>query len=247
VSRRPGPAHLYRRILATIRAHGWSLVIVAAAVFIPISLIEAVGERVLEVDVEELTTLEAGGVAATAVVQVATSLGGEVFYAGAVAAVIVGSRTGVHRPLREVARELPYLRLLGVDLLYTLGAALLFLLLIVPGVVFFTYFALTAPVVEIEDRGIRAGFRRSRELVRGRFWTVLVILLPIAIVIELLTEADQALVNELLGHTLLADWLGTTIVNVVLNPVYAVAAVVLTIELIEAKGEHLPGHSPASE
>jgi hypothetical protein len=124
---------------------------------------------------------------------------------------------------------------------------LLFLLLIVPGILFFAYFALTAPIVEIEDRGVRAAFRRSRQLVRGHLWTVLAILLPVSVAIELITEADQAAVNALLGDSLLSDWLGTSIVNVALTPIYAVAAVVLTIELIEAKGDPLPAPSPAPQ
>jgi hypothetical protein len=222
-------------------------VTVAAIVFVPLSLLEAVGERALEVDVEELTALEVGTLVIAALVQVGTALVGEVFYAGAVAALVVGTRTGLRRRLGDVARELPYLRLLAVDILYSLGVAMLVLLLIVPGLVFFAYFALTAPVVEIEDRAIRAAFGRSLQLVRGHFWTVLAILLPISVATELLTEADQAAVNALLGHSLSADWLGTAIVNVVLTPVYAVAAVVLTIELIEAKGGRLAARSPASE
>jgi len=246
VSRAPGPAQLYRRIIATLRAEAVPLLTVAAIVFVPLSLLEAAGEQ-LEIDLDDVTVLEAGGLAIAALVQLGTSLVGEVFYAGVVAALIVDKRTGVRRRLGDVARELPYMRLLAVDLLYSLGVAVFILLLIVPGVLFFTYYAVTAPVVEIEDRGIRAAFRRSRELVRGHFWTVLAILLPVSTVIELLTEADQAAVKALLGHSLLSDWLGTSIVNVALTPIYAVAAVVLTIELIEAKGDRLPAHSPAPQ
>jgi hypothetical protein len=246
VSRAPGPAQLYRRIIATLRAEAVPLLTVAAIVFVPLSLLEAAGEQ-LEIDLDDVTVLEAGGLAIAALVQLGTSLVGEVFYAGVVAALIVEKRTGVRRRLGDVARELPYMRLLAVDLLYSLGVAVFILLLIVPGVLFFTYYAVTAPVVEIEDRGIRAAFRRSRELVRGHFWTVLAILLPVSTVIELLTEADQAAVKALLGHSLLSDWLGTSIVNVALTPIYAVAAVVLTIELIEAKGDRLPAHSPAPQ
>lgn len=236
---------LYGRIVATLRAHAVPLLTVAVVVFVPLGLIEAAAETGLEIDIEELTAFEAGALAIAALVQIASALVGEVFYAGAVAALIVGSRTGVHRRLGSVARELPYRRLIAVDLLYSIGAALLFVLLIVPGILFFTYFALTAPVVEIEDRGIREAFRRSRELVRGSFWTVLAILLPITVAIELLTEADQAVVNALLGHSLLADWLGTSIVNVLVTPIYAVAAAVLTIELIEARGGRVESRSPA--
>ena len=247
MSREPGPAQLYRRILATLRAEALPLLTVAAIVFVPLSLLEAVGDQELEIDLEDLTVLEIGGLTIAALLQVGTSLVGEVFYAGAVAALILGKRTGIRRRLSDVARELPYLRLLAVDLLYSAGVALLILLLIVPGVLFFTYYALTAPIVEIEDRRIRAAFRRSRELVRGHFWTVLAILLPVSTAIELFTEVDQAAVNALLGDSLLSDWLGTSIVNVALTPIYAVAAVVLTIALIEAKGDRLPARSPAPQ
>ena len=247
MSGEPGPAQLYRRVIATLRAEALPLLAVAAVVFVPLSLLEAVGDQELEIDLEDLTVLEIGGVAVAALAQVGTSLVGEVFYAGAVATLILGKRTGIRRRLSDVARELPYLRLLAVDLLYSVGVALLFLLLIVPGILYFAYFALTAPIVEIEDRGVRAAFRRSRQLVRGHLWTVLAILLPVSVAIELITEADQAAVNALLGDSLLSDWLGTSIVNVALTPIYAVAAVVLTIELIEATGESLPAPSPAPQ
>jgi hypothetical protein len=247
VSGEPGPAQLYRRILATLRAEALPLLTVAAIVFVPLSLLEAVGDQELEIDLEDLTVLEIGGLTIAALLQVGTSLVGEVFYAGVVAALIVEKRTGIRRRLSDVARELPYLRLVSVDLLYSVGVAVFFVLLIVPGVLFFTYYALTAPIVEIEDRRIRAAFRRSRELVRGHFWTVLAILLPVSTAIELFTEADQAAVNALLGDSLLSDWLGTSIVNIALTPIYAVAAVVLTIELIEAKGDRLPARSPAPQ
>jgi hypothetical protein len=55
--------------------------------------------------------------------QVASSLVGEVFYAGAVAALLVGEHTGAKRRLADVARELPNVRLVSVDLLYSLGVA----------------------------------------------------------------------------------------------------------------------------
>jgi hypothetical protein len=239
VSRELGPAHLYRRILGALRTEWGALLAIAAIVFLPLSLVEALSERGLELEAEELTILEIGAVAIAGLVELAGSLLGEVFYAGAVAAILVGSRTGIRRRLSEVARELPYLRLIGVDILYILGVAVGLVLLVVPGVAFFAYFALTAPIVEIERRGIRAAFGRSLALVRGRFWTVVAVLLPVTVAIELITEADQALVAALLGHSLPAEWLATAIVNIALTPIYAVAAVVLTIELIDARGERL--------
>ena len=108
VSRKPGTAQLYRRILATVRTHAGPLLVVAVVVFVPLSVLEALGDRALELDLEDLTAFEAGALSVAWLFQVASSLVGEVFYAGAVAALLVGERTGVERRLRDVARELPY-------------------------------------------------------------------------------------------------------------------------------------------
>ena len=240
-----GAIHLYRRIVATYRAEAGRLLAIAAIVFIPLGLVEALGEKLVDVDLESLSELEIIALAAGALAQGGTALLGEVFYSGAVAAVIVGARKGGHRSLREIARELPYGRLIAVDLLFSLGFAIGVLLLFIPGIVFLTYYALAAPAVEIERRGVRDGFRRSRELVRGRFWTVLAVVFPVTLGAEALSEAGGSVGESLLGHNLLGQWLGATLVEIVATPVYAVAVVVLTIALIEARGERSPGSAPA--
>jgi membrane-anchored glycerophosphoryl diester phosphodiesterase (GDPDase) len=53
-------------------------------------------------------------------------------------------------------------------------------LLIVPGVIFYTYFSLVGPAVVMEDRKVFDAFRRSMRLVRGKFWlTFLLVTLPL--------------------------------------------------------------------
>jgi hypothetical protein len=236
---------LYRRIAATYRSEAGRLLAIAIVVFIPLGLVEALGEKFADVDLNEVTGLELAALVGAALAQGGTALLGEVFYSGAVAAVLIGARTGRQRRLREIARELPYGRLVAIDLLFSLGFLVTFLLLFVPALVFLVYFALCAPVAEIEDRGVRASFRRSAQLVRGRFWTVLCVILPITLGVELLSEAGGSIGEGLLGHNLLGEWLGATLVEIVATPLWAVAVVVVTIALIEGRGERLGGSAPA--
>ncbi len=53
-------------------------------------------------------------------------------------------------------------------------------LLVIPGLIFFTFFSLVGPAVVMEDRKVFDGFRRSVRLVRGHFWLMfLLVTLPI--------------------------------------------------------------------
>ena len=62
--------------------------------------------------------------------------------------------------------------LLAVAILAGLGIALGFVLLIVPGLILITIWAVVVPVCVLERPGVLASFGRSRELVRGQGWSV---------------------------------------------------------------------------
>ena len=64
------------------------------------------------------------------------------------------------------------LPLLVVSILFGIGVGIGLILLIVPGLILLTIWAVVAPVTVIERPGIFAAFGRSRELVRGHGWTV---------------------------------------------------------------------------
>ena len=84
------------------------------------------------------------------------------------------------RTVGTVLRTLPYGRLLLAGFLLTVGAGVLALALLIPGLVFYTYFSLVGPIINMEDRSVRAAFRRSRQLVRSHFWlTLLLVTLPV--------------------------------------------------------------------
>ena len=100
--------------------------------------------------------------------------------------------------------------------------------------------SIAGPIVELEERGVGAALKRSFQLVRGNFWFVLWILLPIEIVGDALGEGIAGIVHGIAGHGYLATWLAEMLSNVLLSPVFAVAAVLVTIKLIAAKDGAAP-------
>ena len=227
---------VYREIAATCREQWPLLLATALVVFVPLGFLDALDERVGSADADELRDLEALALLGLAVAHGASALLGDVFYSGGVAAVVAERRTGVRHPLAEIARSLPYRRLIAVDVLLALIVLAGLVLLLLPGFVFFTWFALAGPVVKIEGLGAVAALRRSRELVRGSFWRVFAVVVPVALATDALTEAASALATWLVGDTLPGDWAGAALAGVLLSPLYAVAVVVVAYRLIELKG-----------
>jgi hypothetical protein len=225
-----------RGSVAAGREHWRVLLVTALVVFIPVGLLEALDDRVQELDSDAITDLQVVSLIGIVVVHSISALIGEVFYSGAVAAVVTQTRTGTRRSVIQLARTLAYGRLIAVDVLFALLVVAGLVALVVPGILFFTWFALVAPVVEIEDRGVVAAFRRSRELVRGSFWRVLALLVPLELVTDALTNASGGAARSVVRDTLLADWLGSAAAAVLVTPPYAVAVAVMTYELIELHG-----------
>ena len=224
----------YVRTARTYWRHAGYLLILGIAVFVPLGLIDALANRFAELDpsdLEQLSDLAAIGLVIGLLAQAITSLLGEVFYAGAVALALAGGVEAKPSSLTSVARRLAYWRLIVVDIVFVTATAVGLLLLIVPGIIVFTWFALAGPVVELEGAGVRAAFRRSRRLVMGHFWTVLLVLLPITLGSELLSGATVAGFHNLIHSSLLSDWAGEAFANIVLSPFYAVAAVLMTLQL----------------
>jgi hypothetical protein len=225
---------IYVRTARAFRARAGFLLLLGAIVFIPLGFLSALTDRINEIHAESASgvfDLGTVGLIAAVVAQAVTTLLGEVFYAGAVGLTM---RKGEHSPpppLREVARRLSYGRLIAVDILLSLIVAIGLVLLIVPGVVFFGWFALAGPIVELEGRGVRASFARSRQLVRGSLWTVLLVLVPITLASEALAAALFELPHLVIHEPLIRDWVGEALSNILLSPFYAVAAVLMTLQL----------------
>jgi len=203
-------------------------------VFVPLGLLESLSLNA-ELDSRDFGSgLAVVGIVAAALAIVGTSLFGEVFYSGVVA-VFLTHGGGEPPTLREVSRQLAYGRLIAVDLIFVAIVVAGLALLVVPGVLAYVWFGLAGPVVETERRGVRAAFARSRRLVRGRFWLVLAVVAPIELGSEAIGSLATAFSEQLLGHTLVAEWLAASLANVVITPVFAIALVLLTLALIAEK------------
>lgn len=231
---------IYPRIWRTYWAWARLLLPVAAIVFVPLGLLDSIP---IEVELSELS-LGNGLVAAGALAAVLAILGaallGEIFYSGAVAVALTHDYEGQPPSLRTIARSLAYRKLIAVDLIFAAIVLVGFVLFVVPGAILYIWLVLAGPVVEIEQRSVLGAFRRSRELVRGRFLTVLAVLAPIELVGEGVAALAGLLADDVFGDSLVAEWATEATVNFLVVPFGAVAAVLLTVGLIAEKDGRAP-------
>lgn len=222
---------LYARIVRTYAARAGTLLPLAAIVFVPLGLLEAISVQA-DLDGRDFGSgLVVLGLFVAALALVGASLFGQIFYSGAVTVLLVQADEQPPPKLRAVVRDLAWWRLLAVDLIFAALVLAGLVLLVIPGVVAYVWFGLAGSIVEIEGRRARDAFRRSRELVRGRFWLVFTVLVPI----ELGGEALGSLATGLLGHTLWAEWLAATLSNLAVTPFFAIAVFLLAVGLIAEK------------
>jgi hypothetical protein len=162
-----------RKILAgaarSFRADPWRIIAVSVTVSLVTVLIELVANDVLDETNVPLVIISA----ATSWV---LSVLGAVFLSGFLCRIVGQIEHGEKRPsLWQVVRSLPWSRLIRADILVFLLVVLGVIALVIPGLVLFCLFALVGPVIETENRPVRAALRRSASLVRPHFWWVALI------------------------------------------------------------------------
>ena len=105
-----------------------------------------------------------------------------------------------------------------------LGIVFGLILLIVPGLVLMTWWAVIIPVVVLENRSAGEAFTRSRELVKGNGWGVFFVI----ILMVLLLIGFSLVLNLILSP--LADWLQSFVSQIVSGTLTApFVAMVLTL------------------
>ena len=109
-------------------------------------------------------------------------------------------------------------------------------LLIVPGLVLLTWWALIAPAIVLEGTGVGGAFGRSRELVRGHGWQVFGIIVVLGIV-QVVVGILLAVVAVAISDGRVADALGTYVGSVLVAPLSALAATVVYLRLRKIKGQ----------
>jgi hypothetical protein len=228
-------AATYRQIWRTYWGWASSILLLAVVVFVPLGLLNALTMNV-ELDSLDVTNgIKLAAFALAVLVVTATGLIGEVFFSGAIAISLTHPHGEDPPPLREIARRLKYGRLIAVDLLFVGIVAAGLILGVVPGVLAYVWLGLAGPLVELEGCSVGGALRRSLQLVRGGFWLVFWVLVPIELAGDAIGGALAALVHDLFGHTFLATWLAESLADAALAPVFAVAAVLLTVDRMAAK------------
>ena len=160
-----------RRILHDVGQsyrHRFGRVVVAAVLVFGITAVIGAAVEDLVRHSKENVFVYAFALAGTVMSQV-----GITFYAGLLDKVVGEFELGEEpEPIMHVLRTLPYGSLIAADILITALTALGSLFFVIPGLIVFTLFAISGPVINIEHVGAWAGMRRSATLVRPHFWLV---------------------------------------------------------------------------
>jgi hypothetical protein len=233
---------VYVRIGKTYKAWGPRLILLAAIVFIPLGFVDALLEQVDLSSLDITSGFEVAAILSALAAVVASGLLGEVFFSGAIAASLTHPEDEDEPPtFGHIARNINYGKLIAVDLLFVVAMMIGAVLLIVPAFLVYVFLSPAGAVVELEDRGVFDAFKRSFRLVRGHFWMVAAVLIPVEIVGDAVNDALVGAAHGVLGHGLLAAWVGEAVGNMVTSPVASVAIVLLTLDLIH----HRDGSAPA--
>jgi hypothetical protein len=120
----------------------------------------------------------------------------------------------------------------AVDVVISVGAALGFTLLVVPGLVFLAYFAIAPALIKLEHDSVRDSLTRSVRLVRGHFWPVLGLVVGTIVVAELMVQMMAAPFHGL-ALVAVID-LGT---QGLIEPIEGLTVVVVALALLDLHGE----------
>ena len=198
--------------------------VVAVIVYLIVNLLNAV-----------VATLFGHGVGIAlllALVTAVVSLVGTFWLQGALVFAVDDVRDGkIDTTIAEVfERVRPYLgTLILAGVLAALGIAVGLVLLVVPGLVLLTWWCLIVPVVVLEGKQVGEAFSRSRELVRGRGWTVF----GVVVITAILTAIASAIIQSIFSFlgSFLRYWIGGAIASAVVGPFFAVALTLMYFKL----------------
>lgn len=159
------------------------------------------------------------------------------FYTGMVVNLVDDVRDGrLDQTVGQLfSRVTPVLGTLVVaSILAGFGIAIGFVLLIIPGLILLTLWAVVAPSILVERQGVFAAFSRSMELVKGNAFQVFAVILTfflIGMVVAIVLGSIGAAGGDALGGLL--AYIG----RVITAPLSALAAAVMFFELKAAHGE----------
>ena len=217
---------LYKKFL-------WQLFLTAFVVFVVLDLVGA------------LANVAAGDSVAAGVfwgvIALALSVIGYFWVEGALVELVRDVRDGradrgIPETFRAVQPRVPALIVAG--LLAGLGIFIGLLLLVVPGLYLLTIWSMIVPVIVFEGRSAGESFSRSREVVRGRGWSVF----GLIVVVFLLIAIASAIIRLIFAPLpeFLETWLGSLIAHSLTVPFAAAALATAYFHLTASQPEAEP-------
>ena len=200
---------------------------IALVVFVIVNLLFGLVDAAISSD-------NAGAALVVAVLALVTVVIGMTWLQGAFVYAVQDARDGsFDSSMSEVfSRVSPAIApLIGASLLAGLGIAVGLLLLVIPGLVLLTIWAVIAPVIVVEKRRALESFGRSRELVRGHGWTVFGIVVITALLSGVASAVLQAAFSFL--PRFLEIVVGNTIAQAAVAPFSAIAIAITYFRLRE--------------
>jgi hypothetical protein len=222
------PVAVARDSLSVYRRHWMYLVPAAVVILLPQALADAFLDGL---QVEGVRSARDVAILAAVPLTVAVNLLGQAMYAGFAAAAVVEWRAGLPvQGVGRLVRALPLRRLVIVDLILSIGAAVGFALVVVPGLLVLAWFGITPAIVKFEHLGVRDAFARSTALVRGHFWRVFAIVVGAIVLTE---AAVQAIALPFHGVSVaLVDLAAEAVVE----PFEGLVIVLVALALLEMRG-----------
>jgi hypothetical protein len=146
------------------------------------------------------------------------------------------------QPIGQVLRTLPWVRLFAADVVLLLLGGIAALLVVLPGLVLDTVFALVGPLINLLGCTVRQAFRRSVLLVWPHFFLVFCfVAIPLAVEHEFLVLVHDLVPHEAIGLVFLSTFVVSTAFGIGLG----LTEVSLAERLV--RGAHGPGEGVRSD